>query len=567
MPLVDVGCYRGAMQERPPTWRRWGPLVVCGVAMALVVLGTPRLRGLFLNTALLTAGVLAISLPLGAVLGLAVAKIAMPGRRALAWLLAGLLFVPLYCQAGAWRSVLGVGGWLSRPSADNVYADPWLEGWRGAIWVHAMAAVPWAALAIAAALAAVERRLEEQALLDAPGWRVLVRVSLRRAGGGFVAAAAWIAATCATEITVTDLFQIRTFAEEAYTEAALGALIGPPPGDAGSVVALGAMSTEPFVARDLALGVAALALVLGAAAWWSAPWLSAVAALPGASGWKWRPARPSVVALFVWGLIAAVAFVPLVGLAYKAGIRVDRMDGAYVQSWSPTKLLQLVVRSPWENRREWGWSLACGALAAALATALAVVVAWRVRERPRWAAPSAIALAIVAAIPAPLVGVWTIEMLNRPPNSPLAALTFLYDRTLAAPVFVQIVRALPLVALWLWSQLATISDDLLDAARSEGAGAWTRFWRIVLPLRRSALTAALAAALALAIGELSATLLVVPPGVTTISVQVFQLLHYGVDDRVAALCLSIFGLIAAGVLAASLFAGTRERSVSCPPTG
>jgi hypothetical protein len=50
-------------------------------------------------------------------------------------------------------------------------------------------------------------------------------------------------------------------------------------------------------------------------------------------------------------------------------------------------------------------------------------------------------------------------------------------------------------------------------------------------------------------------------------VQVFQLLHYGVDDRVAALCLSIFGLIAAGVLAASLFAGTRQRSVSCPPTG
>jgi iron(III) transport system permease protein len=542
------------MHERPPTWSRWGPLLPCGLAVALVLLATPRLRGLFLNTALLTAGVLAIALPLGAVLGLAVAKVDLPGRRALAWLLMGSLFVPLYCQAGAWRSVLGVGGWLSRPSADNIYADPWLDGWRGAIWVHAMAAVPWAALAIAAALSAVERRLEEQALLDAPPWRVLGRVSLRRASGGFAAAAAWTAATCATEITVADLFQIRTFAEEAYTEAALGTLIGPPPGDAGSVVALGALSTEPFVARDLTLGLTALALVLSASAWWSARWLAAGASLPGSAGWRWRPARPGLVAVSAWGIVAAVAFIPLAGLAYKAGVRVDQIDGAYVQSWSPAKLVQLVARSPWENRREWGWSLAIGALAAVLATSLALAIAWRVRERPRGAVPAAVVLAIIAAIPAPLVGVWTIDVLNRPPDSPLAALTFLYDRTLAAPAFVQLVRALPLVTLWLWSQLATISDDLLDAARSEGAGMWTRFWRIAIPLRRPALVAALAAALALAVGELSATLLVLPPGVTTISVRVFQLLHYGVDDRVAALCLSIFGLIATCVLATSVLA-------------
>jgi iron(III) transport system permease protein len=555
------------MHERSPTWSRWGPLLVCGFAAALILLATPRLRGLFLNTALLTGGVLAIALPLGAALGLAVAKIELPGRRVLAWLLVGLLFVPLYCQAGAWRSVLGVGGWLSRPSADNIYADPWLDGWRGAIWVHAMAAVPWAALAIAAALAAVERRLEEQALLDAPPWRVLARVSLRRASGGFVAAAAWIAAICATEITVTDLFQIRTFAEEAYTEAALGTLIGPPPGDAGSIVPLGALSTEPFVARDLTLGVVALALLLGAAAWWSAPWLAAVASLPGPAGWRWQPARPGLIAFVIWGLAAAVAFVPLAGLAYKAGIRVDHVDGAYVQSWSPAKLIQLVARSPWENRREWGWSLEIGALAAASATAIALAVAWRVRERPQRAALAAMALAFLAAIPASLLGVWTIDVLNRPPDSPLAALAFLYDRTLAAPAFVQLLRALPLVTLWLWSQLATISDDLLDAARSEGAGAWTRFWRIALPLRRPAVVAALAAALALAVGELSATLLVLPPGVTTISVRVFQMLHYGVDDRVAALCLSIFGQIAVFVIAASLLARAHERRVSSPRTG
>ena len=53
----------------------------------------------------------------------------------------------------------------------------------------------------------------------------------------------------------------------------------------------------------------------------------------------------------------------------------------------------------------------------------------------------------------------------------------------------------------------------------------------------------------LSVGELSASLLVLPPGVTTISVRIFQLLHYGVDDRVAALALSVFAAMAAIAMA------------------
>jgi len=48
-----------------------------------------------------------------------------------------------------------------------------------------------------------------------------------------------------------------------------------------------------------------------------------------------------------------------------------------------------------------------------------------------------------------------------------------------------------------------------------------------------------------AVGELAATVLVVPPGPTTISVRIFSLIHYGVDDRVAAICLVlVLGLAA-----------------------
>jgi ABC-type Fe3+ transport system permease subunit len=316
-------------------------------------------------------------------------------------------------------------------------------------------------------------------------------------------------------------------------------------------VTLGAMPTDPFHAGDLALGVVALALVLAAAAWLAAPWLVAVTATPEGDPWLWQPRSRGASGVAVWGLVAAIVLLPLVGLAAKAGVEVHQEGNAYVRSWSPMKLAAMVARAPWEHRREWYGSIEIGILAAVATTAVALAAAWLVRGRPRRAVGLAAALALLAAIPAPLWGVWLISLFNQPPDSPLAALTVVYDRTLAAPVLVQTLRALPLVTLWLWAHLATLSPALFDAARCEGAGSWAQFRRIALPLRRPAVAAGLAAALAIAIAELSATLMVLPPGVKMISVAVFQFLHFPSEDRMAALCLSIFVIVGVGVAVAA----------------
>jgi iron(III) transport system permease protein len=219
----------------------------------------------------------------------------------------------------------------------------------------------------------------------------------------------------------------------------------------------------------------------------------------------------------------------------------------------------MVVRSPWEHRREWAWSLAIGTMAAAGATALGLASGWLVRVRSSGGAALAAAIALGLAVPAPLLGVWVIALLNQPPDSALAPLAVLYDRTLTAPVLVQMVRALPLAALWMWSQLASVPQDLLDAAESEGAGRTSQLVRIAMPLRRAGVAAGIVAALVVALAEVSATLLVLPPGVTTVPVLVFQLLHYGIDDRLAALCLSIFVLLGAGLAIMALGRRIAER--------
>ena len=100
--------------------------------------------------------------------------------------------------------------------------QPWLAGWRAAIWVHGLAAVPWVVLIVGAGLRAVEAEIEEDAATCASPLKVLWHVSIRRAAPAIAVAAVWIATIVMTEISVTDFFQVRTFAEEVYTQAALG---------------------------------------------------------------------------------------------------------------------------------------------------------------------------------------------------------------------------------------------------------------------------------------------------------------------------------------------------------
>jgi len=62
---------------------------------------------------------------------------------------------------------------------------------------------------------------------------------------------------------------------------------------------------------------------------------------------------------------------------------------------------------------------------------------------------------------------------------------------------------------------------------------------------------------AIVFGDLAASILVVPPGVMTLPIRVFNLLHAGVDDQVAAVSLVSVGI--AGLLGIIiLFFSTRS---------
>jgi iron(III) transport system permease protein len=205
-----------------------------------------------------------------------------------------------------------------------------------------------------------------------------------------------------------------------------------------------------------------------------------------------------------------------------------------------------VAGSPWNYGSEFGWSLAIGSLAATSAVLMGVLLAWLAR-RGRAAFVLLAGLAACLAIPGPLLGVGIIWAFNRPE---LPWLADLYDYSILAPWAALTLRALPLASLMLWHALRSVPEETLEAALLDGAGWWTRLLLIALPQRWAALLLAWLVAFAVTLADLAASILVVPPGVMTLPIQIFSKLHYGQEDDVAGICLALILLFA--LLAASI---------------
>ncbi|MBI3838649.1 MAG: iron ABC transporter permease [Planctomycetia bacterium] len=520
-------------------WRKWRGFVAWASFAALVatvalLAADPRSRVLASNTILLSCAVASASVLLAAPLAFLLVRTDVVGRKMAGVLLLALLFMPLYVQAAAWQAGFGVTGWYASAAGGPAL----LEGWRGAIAIHVLAAIPWVVAIVGIGLRLAEPELEEEALLDGTPGQVFRRVTIRRAANALAAAFLWVAIATAGEMTIADLFRIRTFSEQVYTEFALG------DGAAPWKIVPSAIATLWIVVAGLILSNRLI----------PPDRFTSQRQSPVFRLGRWR----ALASLIMLGVVGLLLGIPIGSLMWKAGTTVTREAHGFVRSWSLDRCFQMVFGSPVRFSHEFGWSLAIASLAATAAVIIGLPLAWSARRGGYRAAPAWLTIGFLLALPGPLIGLGLVACFNVPDWPWLLRL---YDHSIAAVWIAQTLHALPLCTLVLWYALRTVATDLLHSATLEGTGALRRFFRIALPQRWSAVAAAWLIALAMAWGELSASILVVPPGVTILPVRIFGLIHYGVDDQVAGVSLAItagfFGI--ALVMAAVTRLASRRR--------
>jgi iron(III) transport system permease protein len=509
------------------------------LAARLFLFPSERIEGLFVTTTELAVTALALALLPSLWFGWRAVHGVTWERRIIVLTMIGLWALPLVQTAAAWEAGFGRRGWLTADA--EAFADPWLSGFRAAAFLHAVAAIPWMSLLFAFAFSRTERELREEALISGGPWRAFLFVDLPRTLPALGIAAAWLAVVLFQEMTITDLYQVRTIAEEFYVAIQLRRE--------------GSAEVWSLLPEFVLLSIAAVGTLAAFGHWANG---DRTRASQDALERPQPAAQPTAIELFACGVtligVATLAISPTLNLLYRVGRDVSDAEGEPTPFWSAAKATELLSSAPFEYGSGFAWSAMISVTTAAVVVVFASVIAWwGMRSRVGGIVAAAI-VAVLLPLPGPLLALTLVRLLNQP-GLPLA--TWLLDRTIFAPVAACTLRYLPLGIVLFAFLYRRLPAERIEQMELDGAGPFSRWLHSGVLGVRGAFTAALVGAFALAWGDLSAVHLATPPGIETVTQRIFGLLHAGADDQVAALCLwnlAVF-LVTAAVAAMMLQAG------------
>ena len=452
--------------------------------------------GLLLVKSTVYAAACAVSaLFIGVLYATALPRFSRRVSRAMIVLIIALLPIPPYIHALAWNNILSAFNTLLSGTSYQPFA---LQGWVMAWWVQVMAFLPFACLIGIIALHAISRDLIDAARIVSPDITVLSKIMipisypLLSAGFGFLFLLG------ITEYSVPSLFSVDTYALDIF--AAFSAT---------NAIAVACAAALPLIA------VAVCVLVF------CQPGIRAMGEFPGWTGKGYGPRLdwPAWFSLLQYS--AVILIVLQVGvLVFGTAGSMGSLPGVGVAI--STSAMEIV------------YSLEVGILAVLIGIPLAAgIVALMPKEKYTknvfW-----ILVTLSLAIPSSLIGMGILTLFATTTTGPMIIL-FL-------PVLAGIVRFLPVAIIIISAQVHMIDPVLLDAARLLGDLGSASYRRVIGPMFAPGIFIAAVFLFALTLGELGATLLVAAPGHQTLTMKIYNYLHYGSFSAVAGLCVLMAGI-------------------------
>jgi ABC-type Fe3+ transport system permease subunit/DNA-binding beta-propeller fold protein YncE len=400
------------------------------------------------------------------------------------WLLLSVaaLALPPFLVGNCWLDLLGNTGVWRRWVPLNINSP------GGAIWILGLLLWPITALWVTSAW----QRLEAPQLESDPaltGWPLIRYLLIPAARGALVQAAIVTFALALGNFAVPAMLQIKVLPAEMWIRFST------------------TFDTRGALQLSWPLVVLPLVLLL----WWSRqdfPWPRVTGAFPAAlfreqlgPVWYWLGAG--------FGLLLA-------------GLSVALPLGRLI--WTPRTWVELPGALAAGQAALWH-SLATSVAAATLCLPLGLLAA-------RWKAGAILWLPFL--VPGIFVGMTLIPIFNRPG---LAG----FHQSLGIVVVAFLIRYLAVGRHALARALESIDRDLFDAAKLEGASGWRMFLLVYRPQTAARCAAAWYVIYLLCLWDVESMLLVVPPGGETLALRIFNLLHYGHNAQVNALCLVLLG--------------------------
>ncbi len=471
----------------------------------------------------LAAGASLLAVLIGVPYALLCEKTDLPGRAffSLAYLVP--LLIPPYLHAIVWGRLLAQNGPVNQFLMDllglsSAPVDVHSPG--GAVVVLALAYFPFVTLLTISGLKTLDASYEEAALMHRGTWRTVTRVTLPMIRPQIGAAALFVFVFAIIDFGVADVLRVQVYPVEIFIQ--FSALY-----DERSAI----MLSLPL------LLVTALAIALQVHSMRGRSYVSLEAGR-GTTRW-YRLGRAHGVAAASCGAILLLSVLVPVGALIDAAGPVQ----TYVKALD-SSLEQILI------------SFAMAVVAAVVMTGLSVAVSLALFSAERFGRIVAEYLSQLAfAIPPIVLGIGMIKLWNRPETG------WLYGSALIV-VLGYVAHFVPFTIRAVYSSLQQLNPSLLDAAALTKRSNILVGWRILLPLLRNGLLTAFFIGFVLSMGELGVTLLVIPPGTETIPIKIYNFMHYGAEQTVAALGLMLIAmqlLLAIALFGIGRWLGPRSR--------
>jgi iron(III) transport system permease protein len=454
---------------------------------------TSRQWGLLTNTTLLGVGTALLATVLGVPLGFALARGTLLGTSALRIVLAAPIVLPPYLVALSWTYLTASQGLLaSLVETDQLSA--WTYSLPAAVVVLALVLYPVVMLATEVALRRVDGRWEEAALLVCEPRQVVRHITLPLVGPSIVAGALIVFVLAIAEFGAPAVLRVRVYTTDIFT--AFAALYDP---------ARAARTALPLLLLSGAVAAAAIALLRERLS----------------SARRATPTPPSLVASRPRRILIAVLLVAGVALVVPCAVLALQATQSRSFAAALAGSGRAIANSVW--------------VSAVSASVVVVIAIWlgyaRARSPAVLGAVLDVLFVVLFAVPSTLVGVGLIGIWNR--DGPMGAA---YG-TQAILVLANLARLLPLAAVVVAAVVRTVPHSHEEAGAVSGAGWLRSAWQLVLLQCRRGLMGTWVLVFVFAFGELGASILVAPPGESTLPIRIYTIIANTPASTVAALAL------------------------------
>ena len=445
------------------------------------------------NSLGLAAGTTFLSLIIGVPLAFLISRANLWGRKLFGILYLVPILIPPYIHAIVWSHLHSV---IKQYFATDIHSL------GGAIFVLTLAYFPFVTLLTLSGLKSVDRNLEEASLLCYGGWQTLKRITLPLVTPHIFSGAIFVFIFTVIDFAVPDILRVNVYPIEIFIQYSAFY-------DEKAAILL----SFPLIAITL-IFVFLLKWYMGSRSYVNLKGLQ--------EGITYHLGKFSPLAFILCLIVLGLSvFIPIIVLLEEAG---------------PVSNYLRVLNS---SMSQIGFSMMLAFSGAVLTLILSFLVSYLIeRTKGKTVITLEVASLIPFAIPATTIGIGLIKVWNRP------VLDFIY----ASPFIIIlgcVARSMPFTIRTTSSGMKQVALSLEEVAFLS-IGGWTKVIRkIVIPLLRPSLITGFFIAFIISLGELGTTLLVIPPGRETIPIKIYNLMHYGADQMVAALCVILIVMILA----------------------